>query len=50
MEQFLAYSTNKSDHICVPCIVSLHAHLPIYCCTINTIAYHLISIAYDYVK
>ena len=32
------------------CIVSLHTHLPIYCCTINTIEYHLISIVYDYVK
>ena len=24
--------------------------LPIYCCTIKTIEYHLISIVYDYVK
>ena len=28
----------------------LHTHLPIYCCAINTIAYHFISIVYDYVK
>ena len=30
--------------------VFLYTHLPIYCCTINIIKYHLISIVYDYVK
>ena len=39
-----------SSVVFASCIVSLHTHLPIYCCTINTIEYHLIPIVYDYVK
>ena len=39
-----------SSVVFASCIVSIHAHSPIYCCTISTIEYHLISIAYDYVK
>ena len=39
-----------SSVVFASCVVSLHTHLPIYCCTINTIEYHLISIVYDYVK
>ena len=39
-----------SSVVFASCIVSLHTHLPIYCYIINTIAYHLISIVYDYVK